>query len=91
MLYEIAQKPQGYALMQGISIHFDRVRSMALSSVKDIKIVEDHAYIVKAVEERNEELARALMEKHLNRSKFDEAAVRQTYPQFFPEQGEPRA
>ncbi len=91
MLFEIAQKPQVYALMQGISIHFDRVRSMALSSVKDIKIVEDHACIVKAVEEHNEELARALMEKHLNRYKFDEAAVRQTYPQFFPEQGEPRA
>ena len=25
------------------------------------------------------------------RAAFDEAAVRQTYPQFFPEQGEPRA
>lgn len=82
-LFEIAQKSQVYMLMQGISIHFDRVRSMALSSVKDIKIVADHATIVKAIESRDAELARSTMEKHLNRYKIDSSAIKEAYPQYF--------
>lgn len=82
-LFEIAQKSQVYMLMQGISIHFDRVRSMALSSVKNTKIVEDHAIIVKAIESRDAALARSMMEKHLNRYKIDASALRKTYPDFF--------
>jgi len=83
ILFQIAQKPQVYAMIQHISIHFDRVRSMALSSVKDIKIVEDHAQIVQALMERDSAKAKAVMEKHLNRYKFDEEAIRKTYPQYF--------
>ena len=45
MLFGIAKKSQIFALMQNISIHFDRVRSLALSSVKNTKIVEDHREI----------------------------------------------
>lgn len=82
-LFEIAQKSQVYMLMQGISIHFDRVRSMALNSVKNTKIVEDHAIIVKAIESRDAALARSMMEKHLNRYKIDASALRKTYPDFF--------
>ena len=70
-------------MIQHISIHFDRVRSMALSSVKDIKIVEDHAQLLQALRDQDGARARALMEKHLNRYKFDEAAIRETYPQYF--------
>ena len=83
MLFQLAQKPQVYAMIQHISIHFDRVRSMALSSVKDLKIVEDHAQIVQAMLERDTATAKAVMEKHLNRYRFDEAAIRESYPQYF--------
>ena len=82
-LFQIAQKLQVYEMIQHISIHFDRVRSMALSSVKDIKIVEDHAQLLQALRDQDGARARALMEKHLNRYKFDEAAIRETYPQYF--------
>ena len=83
MLFQLAQKPQVYAMIQHISIHFDRVRSMALSSVKDLKIVEDHAQIVQAMLERDTATAKAVMEKHLNRYRFDEEAIRAKYPQYF--------
>ena len=83
MLFAIAQKSQVYAMIQHISIHFDRVRSMALSSVKDLKIVEDHAQIVEALMARDAVKAKAVMEKHLNRYKFDEEAIRETYPEYF--------
>jgi len=83
MLFQLAQKPQVYAMIQHISIHFDRVRSMALSSVKDLKIVEDHAQIVQAMLDRDTATAKAVMEKHLSRYRFDEEAIRAKYPQYF--------
>lgn len=83
MLFSIAKKSQVFALMQNIFIHFDRVRSMALSSVKNLKIVQDHIDLVDAIERRDPIAAKALMEKHLSRYKIDAAALRTEYPQFF--------
>lgn len=82
-LFDIARKNQVYRLMNTISIHFDRVRSMALSSVKDIKIVQDHANLVEAISLGDAPRARQLMEAHLSRYKFDAEAVRKQYPQYF--------
>ena len=39
--------------------------------------------VVQALMERDTQTARAVMEKHLNRYRFDEAAMRQAYPDFF--------
>ena len=83
ILFEIAKKSQIYGLMQNISIHFDRVRSMALSSVKNLKIVQDHKQITAAIARRDPKSARILMEEHLNRYKIDAAAIRAAYPQYF--------
>ena len=74
MLFDIAKKSQVFALIQNISVHFDRVRTMALSSVKNGKIVQDHIDIVDAIRRRDPEAARALMETHLNRYDIDAAA-----------------
>lgn len=83
MLFQIAQKSQVYAMIQQISIHFDRVRSITLHSIKDLKIVEDHAMIVQALMDRDPARARQVMERHLNRYTFDEQAIRRTHPQYF--------
>lgn len=83
MLFEIAQKPQIYTLIQNIAIHFDRVRRMALDSVKDLKIVEDHAAIVLAIQNRQPDRAKEIMETHLKRYKVDAAAIREKHPQYF--------
>ncbi len=85
LLFEIAQKTQVYQMMQGIAIHFDRVRSMALNRVRNRRIVEDHEAILDAVVQRDAARAHALMEQHLGRYKIDEAAVRAAYPQYFSE------
>ena len=83
MLFQIAQKSQVYAMIQQISIHFNRVRSITLHSIKDLKIVEDHAMIVQALMDRDPARARQVMERHLNRYTFDEQAIRRTHPQYF--------
>ena len=82
-LFDIARKPQVYALMQNISIHFDRVRRMSLESVKDLRIVQDHENITMAIARRDAAKARELMEMHLSRYKTDAAAIREKYPQYF--------
>ena len=83
MLFEIAKKPQVFGLIQNISLHFDRVRTMALSSVKNTKIVQDHMDLVDAIRRRDPKAARELMELHLNRYDIDAAALRTAYPQYF--------
>lgn len=83
LLFEIARKAQIFMLMRNITIHFDRVRSMALSTVKNGKIVQDHEDIMQAVIQKDSKAARALMDAHLNHYKIDMAAIRAAYPQYF--------
>ena len=83
MLFEIAKKSRIFELIPNIAIHFDRVRGMALSSVKDLKVVQDHQELVEFIRQRDAKAARELMEVHLNRYKIDAAEIRETYPQYF--------
>ena len=82
-LFAIAKKNRVYALTRNLSIHFDRVRHMALTIVKDNKTVEDHERIVDAIAAGDKQAASAIMEKHLSRYKVDAAAIREKYPQYF--------
>lgn len=83
LLFEIAKKGRVFGLIQNISIHFDRVRAMALSSAKDLKVVQDHQELVEDIRRKDAKAARALMEVHLNRYRIDAASIREAYPQFF--------
>lgn len=83
LLFGIAQKPQVYTLIENISIHFDRVRRMALDSVKDLRIVQDHAAIVVAIRENKPQEARRLVQLHLDRYKVDADEIRARFPNYF--------
>lgn len=83
-LFKLANKTQSFFwMMEGLAVHFDRVRSMSLNTLKDIKIVNDHRALLIAISERNSEEALALVEKHLSRYKVDEQALRDKYPTYF--------
>lgn len=86
MLFRIAQKENTFSMLCGMTIHFDRVRNLALNVVKDIKIIEDHQQICEAVAMRDAEKAKAIMTQHLGRVKVDEEAIRSVYPQYIKEQ-----
>lgn len=83
ILFSIAQKSQIYEMTRNMLVHFDRVRRMALDSVKDIKIVEDHAQILKAIRNRDGSQAKQLMQMHLSRYKYDAKEILKEYPQYF--------
>ena len=82
MLYRIARRENIFAMLGSMTIHFDRVRSLALNVVKDSKIIADHKEICEAIAARDAERAMAVMAEHLTRVKVDEEAIRQAYPQY---------
>lgn len=84
-LFEIARKPQSYEMIRTISIHLDRVRRLSLEAAEDLKIVDDHGAILKAVRDRNSEEARRLMTLHLDRCRVDAQVIRARYSQYFSE------
>ena len=83
MLFQVANKMQAYDMMNGITIHFDRVRNLAISAVKEHKWMEEHDKIYEAIRDNHAEEAVRLMEQHLTRYQIDEEAVRKKYPQYF--------
>lgn len=83
MLFQYARKTQVWKLMQNIAIHLDRVRSMTINSVKNLKVVKDHENIVLAIEQGDVTKARSLMEEHLSRHKVDMITLQKEYPQYF--------
>ncbi|MCC8101423.1 MAG: GntR family transcriptional regulator [Clostridiales bacterium] len=79
-LFRIAGKLYTWNMLSSYTLHFDRIREMALYSVKEIKIVNDHKQICAAVNRRDEALAEELMEEHLARYIVDEKEIREKYP-----------
>ncbi len=85
MLFKIAQKERLWEIMNGFTAHFDRVRRMAVETVKvkDSKVVADHRAILDCICANKPEEARAVMTKHLLRYKIEEELLRNTYPKEF--------
>ncbi len=83
ILFQIAHKERIFGLIRNMSIHFDRVRRLSLSAVKDTKVLQDHTAIVDAVEARDAEAAIALVEEHLTRYQYDAKTLKETYPDYF--------
>ena len=86
MLFRIARKENIYAMLGSMTIHFDRVRNLALNVVKDSKIIADHQEICEAVAAGDAARAKAIMTEHLTRVKVDEEAIRAAYPQYIKAQ-----
>lgn len=83
ILFSIAQKTQVHEMTRNMLVHFDRVRRMALDSIKNIKIVEDHSQILEAIRNRDAEQAKQLMQVHLSRYKYDAKEILKDYPEYF--------
>lgn len=83
LLFSICKKDRIYKLMNSMSIHFDRVRSLSLVAIKDIKIVGDHQAILTAIIGRDKEGGEAVMVKHLSRYKVDDEQLRAEYPRYY--------
>ncbi|MED9822424.1 MAG: GntR family transcriptional regulator [Christensenellales bacterium] len=86
MLFRIAQKENTYSMLCSMTIHFDRVRSLALDVIRDSSAIEDHRAICEAIAVHDAQKAKEVMTRHLSRVRVDEEAVRRAYPQYMKEQ-----
>ena len=82
LLFHIAQKDNTMRMLEGMTIHFDRVRALALTVVKDQKVISDHTQICDAIERKDVAAAQEIVAKHLTRVKVDEATIRQACPEY---------
>lgn len=84
-LFTICRKELTYHMCQRLAIHYDRIRSLAVATVKDHKIIEDHKKLVEAIRLRDSKYAVETMEKHLNRWMMNQQMFRSQYPGYFKE------
>ncbi|HKM21913.1 MAG TPA: GntR family transcriptional regulator [Lachnospiraceae bacterium] len=83
MIFSMTKKERIYAMKSTLMIHYDRVRTLSMVAVKDMKIVNDHRMMLEAIRHHDPVQASQLVEKHLNRYQIDEAEIRKKYPEYF--------
>lgn len=83
LIYSAAQKDIIYDIRSTMMLHFDRVRTLSVEAVKDMKIVGDHRGMLEAIKGHDKEAAVALVEKHLGRYRVDETKIREEFPAYF--------
>ena len=82
-LFQFTNKIEIYNLMKNFDIHFDRIRSVSIRSVKNLKIVEDHEKILDCIRNSDEEEASKIMNIHLMRDKIDKEELKEKYGRYF--------
>lgn len=83
LIYQAAGKNIIYDMSSTIMIHFDRVRTLSVETVKDMKIVNDHRAMLEAIKKKDKAQAVAMVDKHLNRYHIDEEMIKEGCPEYF--------
>ena len=83
LIYKAADKATIYDMRSTMMIHFDRVRTLSVATVKDMKIVSDHRKMLEAIESKDLDAAVAMVDKHLSRYQVDEVMIEAQYPEYF--------
>lgn len=83
LLFSCVDKERCYRMCCDMGIHFDRIRTLALHAVKELKIVNDHREIFEAICRSDADTAEKLMASHLTRFKIDEELIKTEYPDYF--------
>ena len=82
-IYKVAKKDIIYEIHSILMIHFDRVRTLSVETVKDLKVVGDHRKMLEAIKAKDKLTAVELVNKHLGRYKIDEKEIRSQRPEYF--------
>lgn len=83
LIYVMAEKDIIFEMRSTMMIHFDRVRTLSVETVKDMKIVSDHRGMLEAIKAGDKEKAVALVDKHLSRYVVDENMIMEQFPEYF--------
>jgi len=84
-MFALCNMNRVHYLMSSIMMHFDRVRSLSLQAIKDLKIVGDHRALLDAIKAKDKQQASSIITEHLQRYRIDEDIIRKRYPEYFDE------
>lgn len=82
-LFFMCGKERIYHMMEATQDHFNRIRTMSLFLVKEIKIIEDHKEILEAIKSGDKKVAVERITEHLSRYKLDQKVIMEKYPEYF--------
>ena len=82
-LFSICRKELTYNMCQRLAIHYDRIRSLSVTTVKDYKIIGEHRELLDAIRSKDTKRAVETMDRHLNNWMLNEKLFREQYPQYF--------
>lgn len=82
-MFTISHKERLYSLMEETQVHFNRIRTLSLSSVRESKVVKEHRAIFDAIKDSNKVEASNLIINHLSRYKMDKEEIMTAYPEYF--------
>lgn len=83
LIYTAAKKDIIHEMSSTMKLHFDRVRTLSVETVKDMKIVADHRGMLEAIKAKDKAKAVELVNKHLSRYQVDEDLIREQFPEYF--------
>lgn len=84
MLVEISGKKMVWSAIQKLDVHLKRIRVLSLVKKDTLEsLVKDHKEILAAVEARNEEEAKQLLQTHLRHVLTEQERLKEEYPHFF--------
>ena len=84
-IYVACNKMQRFYMVSLMSLHFDRVRSLSLKTIKDQKLVSDHQAIADAIAAHDKDAAAAAFKKHMSRFDLDWDIIKKEYSEYIAE------
>lgn len=85
LFFQLAGVVHTYRLFNNFMIHFDRLRNLSLSVQDNDRLIADHREMVDCLRRRDVPGIEQAVDRHLQRYKIDEKAVRQICPTYFQE------
>lgn len=82
-IFESVNKLRTYDILRAQMVHFDRLRTLSLISIKNTRTIDDHENILYALERRDSELAEMLIARHLTRHQIEKEELVNRYPEYF--------
>lgn len=81
--FEISQMTLTRSLVQGLLVHFDRVRLLYLKDMDYTRTIGEHTVIYDAIKSSNADAAHRALDLHLSRVLEDMDVLSKKYPQYF--------
>lgn len=83
LIFDSVGRSWTYNIIRSQMIHFDRLRTLSVKTIRNTTTIRDHEDIVYAIERRDAELAEMLMTRHLARHQVEKSELVKQYPDYF--------